>query len=374
MAVPVAVFVGTAAAFDARCSWPHASPRAATYSCGVDTYALAARIEAAARESGFSGAVRVDVGGERLRVAHGLADRTTGRPNTPDTKFATASGSKTLTALMIVRLVEHGALGLDTRARELLGDDLPLIADDVTVEHLLSHRSGIGDYLDEDAIEDMTEVVPPVPIEQLDVTSGFLSWLDGHPTAFPAGERFAYCNGGYVVLALLAERATGRSFHDLVDELVIRTAGLHDTAYLRTDALPADAAIGYVHADDAPERLRTNARNLPVRGNGDGGAYTTVDDVHDLWRAVFAGQVVSPESVALMTRRHSEVAEPEDDRGYGFGFWSCPSGHYIMLGGDTGVSFKSLHCPERDLTYTVISNWTDGAWPVTQLLNDELGT
>src|SRR5690606_35644242 len=104
------------------------------------------------------------------------------------------------------------------------------------------------------------------------------------------------------------------------------------------------------------------------------GVYTTVDDVHDLWQAVFAGEVVSPDSVALMTRRHSDVGEPEDDRGYGFGYWSYPSGHHIMLGGDTGVSFKSLHCPERDLTYTVISNWTDGAWPVTQLLNDELGT
>lgn len=340
----------------------------------MDAGALADKIEGAVRESGFAGAVRIDSGSERLRVAHGLADRTTGRLNMPDTKFATASGSKTLTALMVVRLVEQGALGFDTRARELLGDDLPLIADDVTVEHLLSHRSGIGDYLDEDAIEDMTAVVPPVPVAQLDVTSAFLPWLDGHPTAFPAGERFAYCNGGYMVLALVAERAAGRSFHDLVDELVIQPAGLRHTAYLRSDALPPDAAIGYVHADDADERLVTNARNLPVRGNGDGGAYTTVDDVHDLWRAVFAGKVVSPDSVALMTRRHSVVGEPEDDRGYGFGYWSYPSGHHIMLGGDTGVSFKSLHCPERGLTYTVMSNWTDGAWPITQLLNDELGT
>ena len=119
----------------------------------MDAGALADKIEGAVRESGFAGAVRIDSGSERLRVAHGLADRTTGRLNMPDTKFATASGSKTLTALMVVRLVEQGALGFDTRARELLGDDLPLIADDVTVEHLLSHRSGIGDYLDETAHE-----------------------------------------------------------------------------------------------------------------------------------------------------------------------------------------------------------------------------
>jgi CubicO group peptidase (beta-lactamase class C family) len=339
----------------------------------MDAGGLARKIETVARENGFSGAVRVDADGGSLRVAHGPADRATGRANTPDTRFATASGSKTLTALMILRLVEQGVLGLGTRARELLGDDLPLIADDVTVEHLLTHRSGIGDYLDEDEIEDITDVIPPVPVEQLDTADGFLPWLDGHPTAFPAGERFTYCNGGYMVLALVAERASGRSFHDLVDELVIRPAGLRTTGYLRSDALPPDAAIGYLHADDSPDRLATNARHLPIRGNGDGGAYTTVDDVHALWQAIFSGRIVSPDSVALMTARHSEVGEG-DDRGYGLGVWIYPPGHYVMLGGDAGVSFKSLHSPDRDLTYTVVSNWTEGAWPVTGLLNTELGT
>lgn len=337
---------------------------------------LAAKIDAVARESGFCGVVRVDIGDERVRAAYGLADRATGRANTPTTRFAIASGSKALTALMIVRLVEQGVLRYDTTARELLGTDLPLIADDVTVEHLLAHRSGIGDYLDEDEIEDMAEVVPPVPVDRLDVTDAFLPWLDGHPTAFPAGERFAYCNGGYVVLALLAERATGRTFHDVVDELVIAPAGLRNTAYLRSDALPPDTALGYLHADDGADRLVTNTHILPVRGNGDGGAYTTVDDVHDLWHALFAGRIVSNASVAEMTRPRSDVDDGDVPRrrSYGLGFWIQPAGHIVLVGADAGVSFKSLHCPERELTYTVISNQSDAAWPVTGMLNAELDT
>ncbi|WP_410962068.1 serine hydrolase, partial [Salmonella sp. SAL4457] len=67
-------------------------------------------------------------------------------PNEIDTRFGLASGTKGLTALAVVSLIEDGTLELSTTARSLLGDDLPLIRDDVTVEHLLGHRSGIGDY------------------------------------------------------------------------------------------------------------------------------------------------------------------------------------------------------------------------------------
>ena len=147
-----------------------------------------------------------------------------------------------------MRLVERGTLALGTTARSLLGDDLPLIADDVTVEHLLAHRSGIGDYLDEDAVADVTDYVLPVPVHELATTEQYLAVLDGHPTVFPAGERFAYNNGGYVVLALLAERASGVDFHELVHTLVCEPAGMVDTAFLRSDELPGRAARGYLAA------------------------------------------------------------------------------------------------------------------------------
>ena len=93
----------------------------------------------------------------------------------------------------------------------MLGDDLPLIDDAVTVEHLLAHRSGIGDYLDEDADMDINDYLMPVPVHSWPTTEDFLAVLDGYPTKFPAGERFAYCNGGYIVLALIAERAVRRA-------------------------------------------------------------------------------------------------------------------------------------------------------------------
>jgi CubicO group peptidase (beta-lactamase class C family) len=326
-------------------------------------------VDAAASRTRFSGVVRVDRAGvTELSSAYGLADRAYGIPNTVDTQFATASATKTLTALVVMALVERGALELSTTARSLLGDDLPMISDDVTVEHLLAHRSGIGDYLDESELDDITAYVLSVPVHTLATTEGFLPVLDGHPMVSSPGERFSYNNGGYVVLALLAERASGTAYHDLVRTLVCEPAAMRDTAFLRSDELPTRAARGYLTVDG----LRTNVLHLPVLGNGDGGIYTTVADVSALWDALYAGRIVSPEHVALMTQPHSDW--PEESRRYGLGFHLHATSDAVWLEGyDAGVSFAGLHRPSTSLTYTVIANWSDGAWPLVKLLDQRLG-
>jgi CubicO group peptidase (beta-lactamase class C family) len=103
-------------------------------------------VDRLAAETGFSGVVRIDRGGRlELARAYGLGHRGLNVVNTLDTQFAVASGTKALTALTVVSLIAEGRLSLATTARSVLGDDLPLIGDEVTVEHLLAHRSGIGD-------------------------------------------------------------------------------------------------------------------------------------------------------------------------------------------------------------------------------------
>jgi CubicO group peptidase (beta-lactamase class C family) len=326
-------------------------------------------VDGAAERTGFSGAVRVDrAGATELVSAYGLADRAHGIPNTVETQFGTASGAKTLTALAVMSLVERGTLELGTTARSLLGDDLPLVADDVTVEHLLAHRSGIGDYLDEDELDDIATYVLPIPVHTLVTAEDYLRVLDGFPTVFPAGERFAYNNAGYVLLAVLAERASGIDYHELVRTLVSEPAGMVDTAFLRSDELPGRAALGYLAADG----LRTNVLHLPVRGVGDGGIYSTVGDLHAFWDALVAGRIVSSGTVVEMVRPHSDW--PEESERYGLGFHLHETGDAVWLEGyDAGVSFTSLHQPSATLTFTVISNWSQGTWPIVRLLGDRLG-
>ena len=330
---------------------------------------LSALVDATAVAVGFSGVVRVDLQGETLIAkAYGLADRAYEIPNTVTTLFGTASATKGLTALTVMGLVEQGGLALTTTARSLLGGDLPEIAADVTVEHLLGHRSGIGDYLDEDELDDITQYVMRVPVHQLATPEEYLRALSGHPTAYPAGDRFAYNNAGYVVLAVLLERASGVGYHELVRRSVLEPAGMTDTVFLRSDELPARAARGYLARDG----LRSNVLHLPVVGVGDGGAYSTAADCHRLWQALQSGRIVSPETFALMTAPVSNW--PEESRRYGLGFHLHATGDAAWLEGyDAGVSFTSLHDPGTQLTYTVIANWSDGAWPLVTLLNERFG-
>jgi CubicO group peptidase (beta-lactamase class C family) len=327
-------------------------------------------LDALAAEKEFSGVVRVDrAGTTELAKAYGMAHLGWEIPNQVKTRFGIASGSKGLTALAVVSLIEEGVLDLSTTARSFLGSDLPLISDDVTIEHLMAHRSGIGDYLDEDVGYDLNDYMMPIPVQELVTTEDFVAVLDGFPMKFAPGERFSYCNGGFVVLALIAERAGGVPFHDLVDQRVVRPAGMTDTEFLRSDQLPGGTALGYYEIDGV---WRSNVFHLPVRGTGDGGIYTTLADVSSFWRALFAGEIVSQDWVAEMVRPRSDA--PSDERRYGLGFWLHESTDSVMLvGSDTGVSFRSVHEPHVDITHTVISNKTNGAWAISLLLDERLG-
>ncbi len=326
-----------------------------------------AELVASAASDGFSGVVRVSVDGELVHEsAVGLANRAHDVPITLDTRLAVASGAKTFTALTVLALVERGALALDTPARSLLGNDVPALDNTVTVEHLLAHRSGFGDYLDEEALDDITDYVLSVPTQRLATPDDYLVLMDGLTMLTEPGEQFVYNNGGYVLLAVLAERAAGAPYHDLVDELVCRPAGLTATGFPFSDEPTADVATGYLHADG----LRTNVLHMPRRGLGDGGVATTVGDIDRLWDALFAGAIVSPELVNRMT-----TAQGFEDDGDGYG-WGCSvvdDGATIGMGGyDPGISFGSRRTPGTGTSWTVISNHTDGAWPVIRAIRAAL--
>lgn len=328
------------------------------------TQSLAAQLDRCLDESDFSGAVQVASGGRVLYArARGFADRAHGVPNTLDTQFALASGTKALTALAVMSLVADGALGLDVEVSGLFEGAAELVPPGVTVRQLLAHTSGIGDYLDESLITDMEDYLMDVPVHRLSCPAEFRVVLRGRPAKLTPGAGFAYCNSGYVLLALVVEAVTGRSYYDVVEERVCRPAGLRATGFLRLDELPGSAALGYL-----PSRgFRVNHLHLPVRGGGDGGAYSTLDDLARLWAALFAGQVVPPATLTEMLRPQLAVAPPA--RGYGLGFWLAQGREAFQLeGSDAGISFRSCFEPSTGLLYSVLSNTTRGAWPVSREL------
>ena len=331
----------------------HRSPTTAPEDLGP---ALHARAEA----TGLSGVVHVSAGEEVLFArAYGWADRARGVPASVEHRFGVASVAKGFTALAIASLVEEGRLGWDDPVRPVLGDDLPLVDDRVTVDQLLAHTSGIGDYLDEGGDGEITDYVLTLPPHALDDTEAYLPMLALQPQVSEPGAAFAYSNAGYVLLALVAQRVAGVPFPDLVTARVLGPAGMSRTGFPRSDEPAADLAVGYLDA----EGPRTNVLHLPVRGSGDGGLATTAADLAAFWPALTAGRIVSPATVARLTEP-LRVVEDEGMR-YGRGFWlGLDSPDLVLEGYDAGVSARTRHDPATGVTVTVIANTSDGAWPV----------
>lgn len=322
------------------------------------------QLAAVVEETAFSGVARVR-GPETFDVAAGDADRANRRPNRLTTRFATASGTKGFTALATMALIEAGDLALETPVASIVGTDLPNIDHDVTIEHLLEHRSGIGDYLDEDELDDNDAyILGSRSVHEFDSASAFIDLLAAPPQREEPGSTFRYNNSGFVVLSLLIERVAG-SYVEAVGRLVFEPAGMVESGFFRSDDLPADTALGYL------DNGRTNVFHLPVVGAGDGGAYVTLDDLDRFWDALLDGSIVAATTVEQMVTMRSVH---NGEVGYGLGFWvSTDNGHVWLEGMDAGVSLVTGVHRSTGLRYSMLSNTSGGVWPLATTVNPGAG-
>jgi hypothetical protein len=141
------------------------------------------------------------------------------------------------------------------------------------------------------------------------------------------------------------------------------------SGFFESNRLPGGTALGYIK--DAAG-WRTNIYNLPVIGASDGGAYTTLDDLDRLWSAFWNGAILSPELVDLYASPHAGAGPERPDVSYGHGLWireRPETGREHWLEGcDAGVSFRSTVNRDAERRITVLSNTTDGAWPILRAL------
>lgn len=323
----------------------------------------------ARQEQPFSGVVMVRRGGEVVHAqGYGLAHRTEEIPNRINTRFGTASGTKTFTAAAICQLAEAGKIDLDAPINTYIREELPRYDPGVTVHQLLSHTSGIADYLDDDlSDEDYAALFARYPVYTLRGPSDYLPMFpDG--MAFKPGEHFVYNNGAYILLALLVETQSGMPYSQYVEENVFARADMTDSGFFESDHLPARTALGYL-ADKGDGIWRTNVFLLPIRGGGDGGAYVTAPDMSRFWDALHSDQLMS---VAMRERMLSIQATNADDPTdhYGYGVWITTDAgvtdtakqiiRYGAIGEDQGVTFSSVVLPQHDSVVTVISNTKAG--------------
>ena len=324
---------------------------------------------ASIEKNAFSGVVYVRQNGQVVYArAAGYADRANRRANTLDTCFGIASGTKFFTALAIGKLIEARKLEFSTKVAECVSWNFPRYSKEITIRHLLTHTSGIPDYFDEEKIEDFDNFTVAIPWSELRGPKDYLPVFPDEEMKFTPGARFSYSNGGYILLGVVVEEIAGMPYREFVTQEILAPAGMTHSGYFALNKLPEDTAFGYIEEGDG--EWRTNIYNLPIIGASDGGAFTTAHDLARLWDAFWGYKILSPEMVELYTQPYSKAESEGPHEHYGHGIWIHESEtrgrETYITGCDAGVSMKSGVIHATDTLVTVLSNTTEGAWPVLE--------
>jgi D-alanyl-D-alanine carboxypeptidase len=305
--------------------------------------ALAEHAQERARAGEFAGAVLVARHGKiLLQDAWGRADRKTGKPNTPATRFRIGSMNKMFTAVATLQLVEAGKLALD----DPIGQHLPgypnkEVAAKVTVRHLLTHTGGTGDIFGPEFDQHRL---------QLREHRDYLKLYGSRGLTQEPGTRFEYSNYGFVLLGVLIEHLSGESYYDYVRDNVFRRAGMRSTGSLPEMVDVPDRAVGYMRAPHGAA-WAPNTDTLPWRGTAAGGGYSTVGDLLRFAQALNSGRLISKATLAQATRPHQQQ--------YGYGFGVQGQGRlrsYGHGGGAPGMNGELRVIPQLGYVVVGLSN------------------
>jgi CubicO group peptidase (beta-lactamase class C family) len=288
------------------------------------------------------------------RKGFGLADLKTGRTIAPDTTFDLASVTKQFTAMAILQLAERGKLNLDDSLRKFY-PEFPVYADKITVRHLLNHTSGLPDYIE--------LFLKSGKLETNDKPSGFEPTDDDtikilaeqKEPLFAAGERWAYSNSGYVVLAKIVEKASGTRYRQFVKKNIFEPLKMERSAvYDETKPKIINRAVSYQKKGEIYENVDYTPLNLIY---GDGSINSTVEDLAKWDAALYTEKLVKTATL----KQAFAAAKLNDGKitNYGFGWFVKETAHGLEAshsGGWAGFRNFIVRYPEQKLTVVVLSN------------------
>jgi D-alanyl-D-alanine carboxypeptidase len=310
--------------------------------------ALRTKLEKDASADKFAGTVLLAKEGKPIFTgAYGMADREKKIPNTLSTKFRIGSMNKMFTAVSILQLVEAGKIALNDPVGKYLTDyPNKEIATKVTIQHLLTHTGGTGDFFG-----------PQFEAHRLELKTlqDYLNLYGQRAPEFAPGNRWVYSNYGFLMLGVIVERVSGKSYYDYVSENIYKPAGMTSTDSLPEDQNIADRSVGYT--EFGGKALRPNTDTLPYRGTSAGGGYSTVDDFLRFANALINHKLLSAQNTDLLTT--GKVDTPRGDK-YAFGFMDngrgTPLRHFGHGGGAPGMNGDLEIFPQSGYVIVVLSN------------------
>lgn len=344
-----------------------------------DRAALQAWFEERAAGHAFSGVAHVRFAAdEPFTFAAGLAHRGHRVPVRPDTRFVVASISKLTTAVAALRLVDRGLVGLDARIVDVLtATERPTtLRPEVTLHHLLAQTSGIANYYDDEADgwDAFVASWDRIPTYRVRRPADLLPLFVDRPPVFEPGERFAYSDANFVLVGLLLERLTGRTYAEAMRTEVFEPAGMTASEVGSFDDEPTDLASSYVTSEGPPETWRSNVFMVPVTSMPDGGLIAPAGDLVRLVDAIEDGRLLPAELADRMRRPQGPAT---GDEAYGYGCWlRLADGEVVAWGHggyDPGISALLGHYPATGTTLVVIGNDDRSAWEASRQLAAALG-
>ena len=312
----------------------------------------------------FMGSVLVARAGEVLLSAgYGMANLEHNVPHTPQTKFRIGSITKQFTAAAILQLQEQGLLQVDDAISTYL-PDYPN-GEQITVQHLLNHTSGIPNFTELDNFEQIAKL--KVPLDDL------IARFSSEPLEFTPGERYCYTNSGYVVLTKIIETLCDRSYADYLQHQILQPLGMLDSGYARQEIVLPHHASGYVFTGETYQYADFVDMSWP---SGAGGMYSTIEDLYKWERGLYTDVILSESSREMMFTPKVTIREAEDGKGYYHSYGGVICTHYDRKllyhgGGIDGFSTRIARYPEEQVSIIVLTNLDpDVATPVVAIAND----
>ena len=300
----------------------------------------------------FSGTVLIySKSQNQFMESYGLANKSFQIPNSSQTRFSINSISKLFTTILALKLREEGILDFSKTVHDYLPDENITWGKQVTIHHLLSHRSGLPR---ESGIQSTDSLSFEQQIQQ----------FKNQQLLFKPGEKYEYSNFGIAVLGAIIEKASNAHFNDLIQEKIIEPLSLRNTGmYLGKN---------FVLNQATPYRISTQGiieeqRSKHFGDNAGGGMYSTTTDLRTLILAIFKQKIISQQSTELMLKNHS--SQSEEASAYGFSIQQFGTDTiYLAAGSGYGTKSVIMYSPNNDLYIGITSNW--GNTPIFNILRD----
>jgi CubicO group peptidase (beta-lactamase class C family) len=298
----------------------------------------------------FSGALLVAYRGEVLTArACGEANKRDHTSNNVETLFNLGSMNKMFTAVAIAQLVEAHRLRLADHLDNYIDESwMPRsITSLITIEQLLTMRSGLGSYFDDGLASRF----------QMNRTlDAYKPVMRSQTLAAMPGQRFIYSDTGYFLLGLIIEKASGEDYYDYIRRHVLTPAGMRRTDSYELDRPIENLALGYTFVGGRSP-WRENRAFVTLKGAPDGGGYSTVRDLLCFAEALKTGKLVTRPSLDWLWSDH-----PPDNWGAGFYTFSSPAGPIVGKDGfGPGISSEMDVYVDKGYVVVALSNYASGA-------------